>query len=80
MDDGTARLWTKVREREPIQLPEPKVRRAIRVTRGLRQLDIGEVVGVSDAAICRYETGEREPRGGTRRRYAEVLEELRHGD
>jgi predicted transcriptional regulator len=77
MSVGTAELWTKVREREPVPLPEPKVRRAIRESRGLRQLDLADVVGVSDVAICRYETGEREPRGETRRRYAEALEELR---
>jgi transcriptional regulator with XRE-family HTH domain len=72
-------LWSKVREREPIALPELKVRRAIRELRGLRQADLGEVIGVSAVAICRYETGEREPRGETRRRYAAALEELRRG-
>ncbi len=54
-------------------LPEPKTRRTLRVAAGITQSEVAEAVGVSRGAVCRWEAGSREPRGRTRRQYAEVL-------
>ena len=57
-------------------LPSAGIRRALRERHGLSQRRIAEAVGVSREAITKYEAGDREPRGETRRRYAEALDEL----
>lgn len=64
---------------QPIELPPPRQRRAIREARGIPQKALGRAVGVSGVAICRYENGDRDPQGETRRRYAEALRELQRG-
>ncbi len=44
-----------------------------RIRAGLTQQELAERVGVSQAAINRYETGERSPRPATLGRLADVL-------
>jgi DNA-binding XRE family transcriptional regulator len=60
-----------------IELPSPPVRRAIRVAAGLPQEAVARAIEVSRATVTRYELGVREPRGDTRRRYAEALQRMR---
>jgi len=69
-------MISKVKARR-VPLPDPAVRRAIRLAAEAIEQDLADVVGVSRPTISRYETGQREPRGETRRRYAEALEALR---
>jgi len=64
---------------DPVPLPPPAERRALRVLGNTTQRELGQIIGTSRAAVTRYEGGTREPRGDTRRRYAEVLEVLRRG-
>lgn len=42
----------------------------MRRSKGLTQSDIGELMGVSQSAVARIESGERDPRLSTLRRYA----------
>jgi DNA-binding transcriptional regulator YiaG len=63
--------------RHRVELPPPPVRRAIRVAAGLPQQAVARAIEVSRATVTRYELGVREPRGDTRRRYAEALEQMR---
>ena len=58
-------------------LPPPAMRRALRVASGLTQADIAAPVQVHRAAISRYESGVRTPRGRHLIAYVAVLEELR---
>jgi transcriptional regulator with XRE-family HTH domain len=62
-----------------VPLPPPKVRRALRIARDLTQDDTAELMEVARATVSRWETGQREPRGELRRKYAELLRELREG-
>jgi transcriptional regulator with XRE-family HTH domain len=51
---------------------------AIRLRRAalLSQADVARACGVSPAAVCRWERGERQPKGEAARRYAELLRSL----
>ena len=60
-------------------LPEPERRKAIRVAAGVTQREVASLIGVTKVTIHRYESGDREPRGERRVRYAEALEALRRG-
>jgi transcriptional regulator with XRE-family HTH domain len=66
--------------RQRHDLPDPLVRRALRVAAGLTQSDVAELLEKSRPTVTRYESGARSPRGSDRVRYAELLEELRRGD
>jgi DNA-binding transcriptional regulator YiaG len=57
-------------------LPSPEVRRALRIDAGLSQADIGEELGRTRAAVSRWETGDRLPRGEDLLGYVEVLRSL----
>ena len=57
-------------------LPSPAVRRALRVAAGLTQADLAAELGVSRAAVARWESGTRVPRGDYRITYAALLREL----
>lgn len=57
-------------------LPEPSLRRLVRERVGLSQGEIARVLGVSRAAVCRWESGRRHPRRVTAAEYAALLERL----
>lgn len=58
-------------------LPAPPERRAIRERARVSQDDIGADIGVTRAAVARWEAGTRRPRGEHLVRYAELLDQLR---
>lgn len=60
------------------ELPPPERRRELRVKAGLPQQWIADKLGTGRTAISMYESGQREPRPGTKRRarYLEILEAL----
>ena len=58
------------------RLPDPRLRRHLRVQAGLTQADIGRAVGVSPSAVARWEGGSRTPSGYALAVYIEVLDEL----
>lgn len=57
-------------------LPTPDLRRAIRVSAGLSQQDMAEVLRVTREAVSRWETGDRRPRGARLIAYGELLQAL----
>lgn len=59
------------------RLPQPRVRKALRIAAGLTQADVAGSIGVTRVTVSRWETGVREPRGALRRSYAEALEVMR---
>lgn len=59
------------------ELPGPSLRRAIREDAGLSQADVAEPLGVTRAAVSRWETGGRRPRGALLVAYSELLQTLR---
>ena len=58
------------------RLPDPLLRKHLRVQAGLTQADIGRAVGVSASAVARWEGGSRSPCGRELWVYLEVLDEL----
>lgn len=50
--------------------------RALRVEAGLTQAEVAREVGVTAAAVCRWESGKRLPRSAAAERYGEFLERL----
>lgn len=62
---------------ERLKLPSPALRRALRENAGLSQTLLAEQLGVSRAAVSRWETGDRTPREDNRIAYADALRELR---
>jgi len=57
-------------------LPSPSARRRLRERVGLSQEQIAQELGVDRAAVSRWESGVRSPRGATLRPYVELLERL----
>ncbi len=57
-------------------LPDPAARRVIREAGGLAQADIADALGVSSAAVARWEAGSRTPRRDHLIAYATLLERL----
>ena len=72
--NGIERLISTVRARR--RLPGPAARRLLRARAGLTQEEIAEALGVTRAAISRWETGNRNPRGPMLESYLVVLERL----
>lgn len=72
----TSRLRAEIHARR--ELPPPERRRELRVRAGLPQQWIADRLGVGRTAVSMYESGQREPRPGTKRRarYLEILEAL----
>ena len=68
-------IITRARTRS--SLPSPPVRRLIREQSELTQSDIALALGVHRTAVCRYESGDQNPRGATREAYAALLDRLR---
>lgn len=58
-------------------LPTPALRRALREAADVSQSVLADYVGVSRAAISRWESGDRTPRGTNRIAYVAALRELR---
>jgi DNA-binding transcriptional regulator YiaG len=54
-------------------LPAPTEARRVREAAGLTQQQIGDVIGVDRATVCRWESGVRSPRGPAARLYLTVL-------
>ena len=61
-------------------LPGPRDRRRIRKRARVSQAEVARVVGVSRAAVTRWESGDRDPSGLHLSTYAQVLEELSDDD
>ncbi len=57
-------------------LPPPKIRRLLRVSADMTQVEMGAQVGVTAAAVSGWENGSS-PRGAVRLAYAKLLRELR---
>ena len=57
-------------------LPAPQLRRAIRVNAGLSEEDVGGELGVHRATVCRWELGQRSPRGHLLVAYLDLLRKL----
>lgn len=57
-------------------LPEPAIRALLRRRAGLSQGQIAKALGVSRAAMCRWESGVRTPRGANLQAYVDVLDRL----
>lgn len=58
-------------------LPDPPMRRYLRERAGLSQAEVAAVVGVTEGAVSRWESGQRTPRRALNVRYAELLDRLR---
>lgn len=59
------------------RLPDRRAARGIRVAAGVSQARLAQELGVHRNTVIRWETGERQPRGAARAKYAELLERLR---
>lgn len=60
------------------RLPSPSMARAIREAAGVSQADVAGSFDppISRAAVSRWESGERRPRGSHLEQYVEILEAL----
>jgi DNA-binding transcriptional regulator YiaG len=59
-------------------LPSPVERRLLRMRAGLSQAEIAASLGTTAAAVSRYESGDRDPRGAILDKYLNVLDQLAH--
>jgi transcriptional regulator with XRE-family HTH domain len=55
------------------QLPQPEARRQLRESAGLSRPQVAELLDVSKETVRLWEAGDREPEGGNRDRYLELL-------
>ena len=62
---------------EQRRLPQPHVRRALRVATGFTLQEVADLLGVTRSAVHRWELGTRLPRLTNRIRYAELLATFR---
>lgn len=69
------KLAQKVRAKR--ELPPPEERRAIRIAAGVSQEDIAKELGLSRAAISRWETDKRTPQDEHLLGYVKILRTLR---
>lgn len=58
------------------QLPAPALAREVRRAAGVSRHRLAEELGVSEVTICRWENGQRTPRGLNRARYADLINAL----
>lgn len=66
-------LLKRIAER---RLPSPKERRRIRRDAGLTLKDVGEVLGVNEMTVSRWERGKAKPRGAVATTYRQLLDQL----
>lgn len=59
----------------PLLIPTAKLITALRKALGMSQGEFASHVGVSQAAVCRWECGEREPRGPMAVKLASLISE-----
>ena len=59
------------------RLPGPEYRRALRIEAQLTLEQVASELAVHRSAVSRWERGLRNPRGENRRRYSELLDELK---
>lgn len=69
-------LLTRSRARKSLT---PAFTRGVRIGAQLSQAEIAEALGVDVSTVCKWENGERTPRGLLAERYAELLEKLHRG-
>jgi transcriptional regulator with XRE-family HTH domain len=74
MTDGITQLESLARSRH--RLPDPETRQLIRQRARVSQDDLAAALGVSRAAISRWETGSREPAKETVGSYVAALDAL----
>ena len=58
------------------RLPDPEMRRLLRLKAGLTQAEIAAAIGVERPTVSRWEAGIRSPRGAHAEAYAELLRGL----
>jgi transcriptional regulator with XRE-family HTH domain len=63
-------------QRRARTLPPPEVRRLLRTRSGITVRQLAAAIGVSPAAVSRWETGLRTPRGGALETYSAALDRL----
>ena len=64
------------RERRRKSLPGPIERRLLRMQAGLTQSDVAKCLGITAAAVSRYESGARDPRAAILEKYLIVIRRL----
>ena len=64
------------RRRRSRTLPPPAVRRLLRARAGISIRQLAATIGVSPAAVSRWETGLRTPRGTALETYSAALDRL----
>jgi transcriptional regulator with XRE-family HTH domain len=74
MIDRLAEAIEKARDRR--RLPPPATRRRVRMRAGVTQIDLALALGVDSATVCRWESGQRHPRGEMLHAYLTALERL----
>lgn len=57
-------------------LPDPHIRRLLRVQAGLSQAEVARALGIGRVAVTRYESGQRTPRGQLCVAYVRLLRRL----
>lgn len=63
-----------------LDLPSPDERRRLRISGGLSQQQLADIVGASRQAVSQWESGARMvPRGALLNRYVEALRALKEG-
>lgn len=69
IDEAALLAWVR-------RIAKSGVARATRIEAGLSLAETGRAVGVSGAAVCRWERGERSPSGEPAIRYGELMRRL----
>ena len=71
-DQAIDQVISRARARQQLRAA-PAIARALRQQAGLTQADIAEALGVSRITVCRWELGQRVPRGELAVRYLALL-------
>ena len=57
-------------------LPDPRIRRLLRINAGLSQAQVAQALGCNRVAVTRWESGQRTPRGQLCADYVRLLRRL----